>query len=126
MNVGPVFCVANKAIDFVDAPFKPGNGIPGNESAGWKFLYHNTCKSTVTTSYGFKVNIVTGNIVAINNILQGAQQWIVLDASQEMMTAPNSFIRNVLFSSASLPHYLSWRNLTYQKNPPTHLTAEQR
>jgi hypothetical protein len=126
MNVGPVFCVANKAIDFVSFAFKQGNGSVGNPSARWKFLYHNAIKSGISGSIGFGVNLVTGNIVAVNNVLQGEQRVIVGDVSAQMMPAPNAFIRNALFSTnATTPHQLAWRGNYYQKNPPTHLTAEQ-
>jgi hypothetical protein len=133
LNVGPVFFVANKSIDFVDYAIKPGNAnLPTDPSAAWKFVYHNTFKSDIVQaqgfgSYAFTVNVVTGNIVAVNNIFQGTKREIVHDISFAMMTAPNAFIRNVLFStSATTPHRLRWRGIDYEKNPPTHLTAEQR
>jgi hypothetical protein len=131
-NVGPLFCIGNLHQEFRGAPYKFGNGnaARGYPSAAWKLLYHNTCKSTADKvgggSYGFATNGAMGNVVAKNNIFQGAEPQIVSDLSQDPHTGPNAFIRNVFYStSGSTPHQFIWRYKTYQKNPPTYLTIEQ-
>jgi hypothetical protein len=125
-----VWCIGNKLTEYVSYPFKPGNGDATHPSAGWKLLYHNTCKSTIVQSqgkgsWGFAGNVVWGNLVAINNIFQGTKAEMVYDISANPHTGPNTFTRNVLYSTGTPPHQVWWRAIIYEKDPPSILSAQQ-
>ena len=118
---GPLWVINNYAQDYLSPPIKTGQQSSADaftNSAGWKFIYHNTFTSDAPLADSdnpvWSGNLGHGNLVAKNNIFSGGSQFIFNEPSSlGAHRAPVLFERNAFYTTFAGVKWWSWETASY-------------